>query len=133
MRGLVHVAAGVGLAAVAFALGRWLRDPEPGGALLVLGVAALGCALALRRLYRPGGIGRAPARAAPAPLDQRVDLNTATVAELQRVPGIGPMGARRIVAERERSGPYRTPADLARVAGFGPSRVRALGGRVRVG
>ena len=67
-----------------------------------------------------------------AEADDRVDLNRASAVELQQLPGIGPVGARRIVEERETGGPYRSIADLVRVAGFGPSRVRGLGGRVRV-
>ena len=135
MRGLIHLAAALALAALAVALGRWLRDPEPGGPLIALLVAAGLCAVALRRLYRPGGLGRRPRSSAPAaaaPRDPRPDLNRASAAELQGVPGIGPVGARRIVAERERGGPYRSPGDVVRVSGFGPGRVRGLAGRVRV-
>jgi competence protein ComEA len=139
VRGLVHLLAALALAAVAVAFGRWLRDPAPGGALLALLAAALVCAVALRHLYRPGGPGRRAAsepEAAPAPPppppDGRLDLNTASVTELQQLPGIGPVGAKRIVAERERGGPFRSPGELTRVAGFGPSRVRGLVGRVRV-
>lgn len=136
MRGLIHLVAALGLTAVAIAFGRWLRAPEPGGPALVLVAAAVLCALALRRLYRPGGLGRAavvPAAAPPPPpRDDRIDLNSASVGELRRLPGIGPVGARRIVEERELHGPYRSVGDLVRVAGFGPSRVRGLGNRVRV-
>jgi competence ComEA-like helix-hairpin-helix protein len=133
VRGLVHLAAALGLAAVAVAFGRWLRDLVPGGPLLALLAATLLCAVALRRLYRPGGLGRRRPRTAPQPprRDDRLDLNTASAAELERLPGIGPVGAGRIVAERERNGPFRSPGDLVRVAGFGPSRVRALRPRVR--
>jgi competence protein ComEA len=104
---------------------------------VVLLVAVAGFGLALRRLYGPGGLGRAPAVEAPSPEpepepDDRIDLNTASAGELQRLPGIGPVGAERIVEEREANGPYRTVGELVRVAGFGPSRVRGLGGRVRV-
>ena len=134
MRGLVHLTAGLAVAALAVAFGRWLRDPAPGAPLLGLLAAAGLCALALRRLYRPGGAGRAPRPSpAPSPRDDRLDLNSASAAELQRLPGIGPVGAGRIVAERERNGPFRSPADLSRVTGFGPSRVRGLVGRVRAG
>jgi competence ComEA-like helix-hairpin-helix protein len=144
VRGLIHFAAILGLAAVAIAFGRWLRDPQPGGPLLVLGAAALLCALALRRLYRPGGLARA-AIAPEAPLaevglaepppvvDDRLDLNRASVIELRRLPGIGPVGAGRIVEEREANGPYRSVGDLVRVVGFGPSRIRGLGNLVRAG
>ena len=136
MRGLVHLCAALALAAVAVAFGRWLRDPAPGGPLLALLAGALVCGVALRHLYRPGGLGRRRVAAGeepePAPRDDRLDLNTASVAELQQLPGIGPVGAKRIVAERERGGPFRSPGELTRVAGFGPSRVRGLVGRVRV-
>ena len=143
MRALIHLAAVLALAAVAIAFGRWLRAPEPGGPLIVLAATALLCGLALRRLYRPGGLGRAPVvRAVPlaevglapaSPADDRLDLNAAGVTELRRLPGIGPVGAGRIVEEREANGPFRSVGDLVRVAGFGPSRIRGLGNRVRAG
>jgi competence ComEA-like helix-hairpin-helix protein len=136
VRALIHLAAVLALAAVAIAFGRWLRDPEPGGSLLVLAAVAALCGLALRRLYRPGGLGRQPSVvvvAPPPPADDRLDLNHASVAELRGLPGIGPVGAGRIVEEREENGPYRSVGDLVRVAGFGPSRVRGLGNRVRAG
>ena len=139
MRALVHVAAALAIAALAFAFGRWLRDPSPGGPLLILVGAAILLTVAMARLYRPGGLGRAaePERepepvAVAKPPDDRIDLNAADVAELRRLPGIGPIGARRIVEEREAGGPYRTVGDLVRVAGFGPSRVRGLAGRLKV-
>jgi competence ComEA-like helix-hairpin-helix protein len=140
VRGLIHFAAALGLAALAVAFGRWLRDPAPGGPLLVLAGAALVCALALRRLYRPGGLARRAVVVAivsppppPPPADARLDLNRASAAELQRLPGIGPVGAGRIVEEREQNGAYRSVGDLVRVTGFGPSRVRGLGNSVRAG
>jgi competence protein ComEA len=74
----------------------------------------------------------APVVVAPEPPDDRIDLNAADAVELQRLPGIGPVGARRIVEERKAGGPYRSVGDLVRVAGFGPSRVRGLGGRLKV-
>jgi competence ComEA-like helix-hairpin-helix protein len=135
VRAAVHVAAALALAALAFAIGRWLRDPSPGGSLLILLGAAILWVVAVRRLYRPGGLGRAPQPEPvmpPEPPEDRIDVNAADASELQRLPGIGPIGARRIVEEREAAGPYRTVGDLVRVAGFGPSRVRGLGGRLKV-
>ena len=135
MRAVVHLTTAPALAALAFAFGRWLRDPSPGGPLLLLLVATVLLIVAARRLYGPGGLGRARVAeplVAPPPPDDRIDLNTAGPLELQRLPGIGRVGARRIVEEREAGGPYRSVGDLARVAGFGPSRVRGLSGRVKV-
>lgn len=60
---------------------------------------------------------------APLPL---LDLNTASEADLERLPGIGPRLARRIVEERERAGPFRAPRELLRVRGLGPRLVEAL-------
>ncbi|HEX9581021.1 MAG TPA: helix-hairpin-helix domain-containing protein [Gemmatimonadales bacterium] len=61
-----------------------------------------------------------------------VRLNTATVAELAQLPGIGPTRAAAIVADRKARGPYRRPEDLQRVPGIGPATVARLKGRVRV-
>lgn len=55
-----------------------------------------------------------------------VDVNTASLDELQKVRGIGPAMAARIVAARA-PGPFRDAEDLQdRVRGFGPARVRQL-------
>jgi competence ComEA-like helix-hairpin-helix protein len=137
MRAVVHLAAALALAALAFAIGRWLRDPSPGGPLVLLVCATAVFVAALRRLYRSGGLGRKQVAAAvvveePEPSDDRIDLNAADASVLQTLPGIGPVGARRIVEERESGGPFRTTGDLVRVAGFGPGRVRTLGPRVKV-
>jgi competence protein ComEA len=134
MRVAVHLAAALALAALAFAVGRWLRDPAPGGPLLLLICAAVVYGAAMRRLYAPGGLGRRRAAVAPEPEppDDRIDLNRADASELEALPGVGPVGARRIVAEREENGPFESVSDLARVAGFSPGRVHALQERVRV-
>ena len=66
-----------------------------------------------------GSAAEAAAAAAPPAL---VDLNTATLAELDALPRVGPAMAARIVAKR----PFRRPDDLRRVSGIGPSTFRAL-------
>jgi competence protein ComEA len=66
----------------------------------------------------------APPGPAPAPVPARVagplDLNTATVPELDGLPGIGPVLAGRIVSHRDTHGPYRSTDDLLAVPGIGP-------------
>jgi competence protein ComEA len=69
-----------------------------------------------------------PAPPAPAPLD----LNTATEAELVRLPGIGPSRARDIVAYRERHGSFSRVADLDRIPGIGPAALAKLSPLFRV-
>jgi competence protein ComEA len=55
-----------------------------------------------------------------------IDVNRATVAELEDLPGVGPATASAIVDDRERNGPFATVDDLDRVPGIGPSKLDAL-------
>jgi competence ComEA-like helix-hairpin-helix protein len=55
-----------------------------------------------------------------------VDLNTADVAELMLLPGIGRLAAERIVAHRDEYGRFATLADLGEVEGFDAKRIRRL-------
>lgn len=58
---------------------------------------------------------------------QAVDLNQATVEQLQTVSGIGPKTAQTIVDERKRGGNYASLTDLSdRVKGIGPKKATAL-------
>ena len=55
-----------------------------------------------------------------------VDVNTATVAELERLPQVGPTLARRIVEYRQAHGPFLRPEDLSLVRGIGPKTFEGL-------
>jgi competence ComEA-like helix-hairpin-helix protein len=61
-----------------------------------------------------------------------VDLNTAGVAILDGLPGVGPAKARAIVGWREAHGPFHAVQELARVPGFGPAALARLRDRVWV-
>ncbi|HMD31214.1 MAG TPA: helix-hairpin-helix domain-containing protein [Candidatus Acidoferrales bacterium] len=50
--------------------------------------------------------------------DHPIDLNTATPAELQELPGVGPATAAQIIHFREQSGPIRRPEDLLALPRF---------------
>lgn len=50
-----------------------------------------------------------------------INLNTATASELQDLPGIGPVMAERIIANRTEVGPFTSVDDLQRVSGVGPA------------
>ena len=52
-----------------------------------------------------------------------VNINTASAAELETLPQIGPVKASRIVQDREANGPYASCGDLQRVSGVGPATV----------
>ena len=66
--------------------------------------------------------------AAPAPI---LDLNTAGVAELDQLPGIGPVLAGRIVEHRRRHGRFRNIDELLSVPGIGPRLLERLRPAVR--
>ncbi len=55
-----------------------------------------------------------------------LDLNTATSAELELLPGVGPSLAARIVEYREKNGPFKNFDDLDKVYGFGPKMLEKI-------
>jgi competence protein ComEA len=63
----------------------------------------------------------------------RVDLNRATLAELQQLPGVGPKRAEQIEAYRRTHGPFRSVEELRKVPGFGPVALERLRDLVTVG
>src|SRR5690606_18493626 len=64
--------------------------------------------------------GAGPAAPAGPGNSAPVAVNRATAAELQRLPGIGPVLADRIIAYRREHGPFTTVDDLLGVSGIGP-------------
>lgn len=62
-----------------------------------------------------------------------VNINRATAAELETLPGVGPATAQKIVDDREANGPFATPEDLMRVPGIGPKKFEAMAEQVSVG
>ncbi len=62
----------------------------------------------------------------------RVDLNTATAAELERLPRIGPALAGRIVEHRETYGPFRAIEELDDVSGIGPAILASVRDHVTI-
>jgi competence protein ComEA len=65
----------------------------------------------------------APAEAASGGL---LNLNTASAAELEDLPGIGPSLAKAIVSFREAHGPFVAPDELLDVPGIGPAKLAGL-------
>jgi len=78
----------------------------------------------------PGGNGAA-AQGAPASGEQ-VDLNTATVEQLQTIDGVGPVMAERIFTWRQEHGRFTSVDELQEIDGIGPKKFAKLKDRVRV-
>jgi competence protein ComEA len=55
-----------------------------------------------------------------------VNINTATLEQLESLPGVGPSTARKIVNDRESNGPFSSTKDLQRVSGIGEKKYAAI-------
>ncbi|MEP7149128.1 MAG: helix-hairpin-helix domain-containing protein [Acidobacteriota bacterium] len=55
-----------------------------------------------------------------------ININTAHASELQKLPHVGPVLARKIVEHRERYGPFRRPEHLLIIEGISEERFREL-------
>lgn len=74
------------------------------------------------------GVGGPGATAPAGP----IDLNTATVEQLDTLPGVGPATAQAIVAYRTRHGRLRSVTELLEVPGIGPTKLEAVRPLVKV-
>ena len=61
-----------------------------------------------------------------------VNINTATVEQLQTLPGVGPSTAKSIVRYREKNGPFRRVEDMLILKGMSRPRLQKLRPYVKV-
>lgn len=66
------------------------------------------------------------------PLQRGVNINTATLEELQVLPGIGVQEARNIIWYRENVGLFRGPEELVKVPGLEATKASSLKGLIKV-
>ena len=76
-----------------------------------------------------GGPTTTGSAAAPGGL---VDLNTATLEQLDTLPGVGPVTAAAIIAWRDANGSFTSVDQLADIDGIGPARLEKLRAQVHV-
>jgi comEA protein len=100
----------------------------PLGSLRSFGRIALCCWMSAALLFAAAA---SPATKKPPP--KPVNLNAATSAELQQVPGIGPATADKILQMRKTYGPFKTVDDLLAVRGIGKKRLDKMRKYLSVG
>ncbi|HZC51969.1 MAG TPA: ComEA family DNA-binding protein [Mycobacterium sp.] len=119
-------------------IGLNMARPVGDGEQIVVGLApisgrptALGSSVASGSAPMPGTPAPVSGSAKPKP-GQALDLNTASVEQLDALPGVGPVTAAAIVAWRQANGKFTSVDQLADVDGIGPARLEKLRALVRV-
>ncbi|MCL4869494.1 MAG: helix-hairpin-helix domain-containing protein [Anaerolineae bacterium] len=84
------------------------------------------------------GSGSASSMVSPNPAGDlasggKINLNTATEAELVTLPGIGPATAQNIIAHRTQNGPFAAIEDIMQVSGIGTGRFNEIKEFITVG
>ena len=97
---------------------------------ICLSVFALAACLSVQALAQAAAPGSKPQAAKPSTI---VNLNTATVAELEALPGIGAKVATLIVEYRTKKGPFRKVEELMNVQGIGEKSFLKLRPQLTVG
>jgi competence protein ComEA len=79
--------------------------------------------LASSLLMSPAALAQSPqtppAQTSPAPQPAALNLNTATKADLEKLPGVGPAMAQRILDYRQKNGSFKKAEELMNVQGIG--------------
>lgn len=117
MRRVLGWCAACALIALALGLTAAHVTPGPGSGAFVLAAA---------------GEPRRVAFLAPSLPEGPVAVNTADAEELDTLPGVGEVIARRIMEEREKNGPFYYPEDLMNVKGIGEKTLEKLLPHIRL-
>lgn len=127
-----------------------LTGEEKRAVLFLAGIAALGGAVRIIRAPEPpapivvapeirgGDVQRQAALARreaelmrPLADSETIDLDVADARQIERLPGVGPALARRIVADREEHGPFGRLEALDAVPGVGPAMLAGIRSHAR--
>ncbi|HEX9332781.1 MAG TPA: ComEA family DNA-binding protein [Anaerolineales bacterium] len=82
--------------------------------------------------------GASPILGTPGPTvvavtTELININTASAAELDTLPGIGPTTAQKIIQYREQNGPFINAEDIVNVSGIGPGTYERIKDLITVG
>ena len=75
----------------------------------------------------------APQTSAKPPVTGTININTASAADLQRLPGIGAKTAGRVIEYRQKNGPFKKVEELMNVRGVGEKNFLKLKNQISVG
>jgi len=132
--GLVTLPSGARVGEAVIAAGGLTRDADPDRINLARALVD-GEHVHLPRVGEDGGAVAGPAAPGGTPdgagaggttPDGLIDLNRASAAELEQLPGIGPARAAAIVEFRDLHGPFAVPGDLRGVSGIGEATFQKL-------
>jgi competence protein ComEA len=136
--GIVELSEGSRVADAVAAAGGLLRSADP-GELNLAAVVTDGSQVVIGTRARPRGEVRAPGAAASGTAGSNsggganaVSLNTATLEQLDTLPGVGPVTAQKILDWRTRHGRFSSVSELQEVDGIGPKTYADLAPHVRV-
>jgi competence ComEA-like helix-hairpin-helix protein len=90
--------------------------------IVAFAVLGLACATLPRRTYEP----KASLQAPKTENDLRININSASAQELEKLPGIGKAIAERILVHRSQYGPFRRPEHLMMVRGVSDGKFRKI-------
>ena len=105
---------------------------KPQGENRIAGRAALPFLLCAIFLSSAVFVAGAPA-AKKKPPARPIDINAATIKELEELPGVGPATAKAIIQFRSKSGPFKRPEDLLAIHGISPAKFEKMRPYVKVG
>ena len=88
-------------------------------------LSGLGLAMCIG-LGTPGPVWAVGSPSSPSRLTGVVNVNQASAAELQLLPGVGPARAQAILELRQRRGGFQSLDDLTGIEGIGPASLRAM-------
>ena len=66
------------------------------------------------------------------PVTEKININTASAGELDKLPGVGPAIAEKIVQYREAHGSFGKAEDLKKVPGIGESKYNKMKDQIRI-
>jgi competence protein ComEA len=102
--------------------------------LMLLAIMAMAIVPAVSaQQAKPAPASKAAAAKAPAAPTAPININTATQAQLEALPGVGAKAAQRILEYRKQNGHFKKVEDLMNVKGFGEKTFLKLKPMLTVG